>query len=139
MRTIADPLPMLRDEFPTAAAVHPRNQADAIPTQLIRLLHLASTTLPVGAFSYSQGLEWSVEAGAVTNREQAQGWILDTLRWSLCRYEAPLVAAVQAAWHDGDDTLVGELNAGFLATREASELRAETTQMGYSLLRWCDD
>ncbi|MEP7084447.1 MAG: urease accessory UreF family protein, partial [Betaproteobacteria bacterium] len=45
----------------------------------------------------------------------------------------------QVAWSDRDHALVAELNAGFIATREASELRAETTQMGYSLLRWCDD
>ncbi len=111
----------------------------AAPAALIRLLHLASTLLPVGAFSYSQGLEWAVEAGTVTNREQAEAWIFDCLRWSIGRYEAPLLVAAHSAWNAGDDALADTLNALFLATREASELRAETLQMGYSLLRWCND
>ena len=106
---------------------------------LTRLLHLASTTLPVGAFSYSQGLEWAVEAGTVTNRAQAERWIFDCLRWSVARYEAPLLVAAQHAWGAGDDALAQALNVQWLATRETSELRAETVQMGYSLQRWCND
>ena len=95
--------------------------------------------LPVGAFSYSQGLEWAVETGAVTDRAQAERWILDCLRWSVARYEAPLLVAALRAWGEGDDALAQALNAQWLATRETSELRAETLQMGYSLQRWCDD
>ena len=53
---------------------------------LVRALHLASTTLPVGAFSYSQGLEWAVESGTIRNGEDTRRWINDGLRHSLGRF-----------------------------------------------------
>ena len=59
------------------------------PNPLTRLLHLASTTLPVGAFSYSQGLEWAVEAGTVRDEAGALRWIGDQLEWNLGRWGAP--------------------------------------------------
>jgi urease accessory protein len=64
---------------------------------LTRLLQLASPTLPVGAFSYSQGLEWAVEAGTVTDEASALRWIGDQLQWNLGSYEAPLLAHLLAA------------------------------------------
>ena len=106
---------------------------------LIRLLHLGSPMLPVGAFSYSQGLEWAVEAGNVADRTGAMCWIFDVLRWSVGRFEAPLLLAAHRAWTAGDDIMVRELNDWMTATRETRELRAETAQLGWSLRRWCAD
>ena len=106
---------------------------------LLKLLHLGSPMLPVGAFSYSQGLEWMVESGAVVNRVSAQIWIFDVLRWSVGRFEAPLLLAAHRGWSDDDDASVAELNRWMLATRETRELRAETEQLGYSFRRWCAD
>ncbi len=106
---------------------------------LLSALHLASTTLPVGAFSYSQGLEWAVECATITDRASAERWILDSLRWSVGRFEAPLVIAARRAWAAGDDAAAADLNARMIATRETAELRAETLQMGYSLRKWAAD
>jgi len=106
---------------------------------LIRLLQLASPTLPVGAYTYSQGLEWAVESGSVTTEADAARWVGDALRWSLARFELPLVAALLNAWQGGDDATVRRLNDDFIASRETSELRAETVQMGYSLVRLLTD
>ena len=106
---------------------------------LIRLLHLASTMLPVGAFSYSQGLEWAVESGAIRDRADAERWIFDVLRWSVGRFEAPLLVAAYRAWIDSNDAEAVELDALMAATRESRELLAETVQLGYSLRRWCQD
>ncbi|NMF97791.1 urease accessory protein UreF [Aromatoleum toluolicum] len=106
---------------------------------LIRLLQLASPALPVGAYTYSQGLEWAVESGAVRDEAAAARWIGDLLEWNLARFEAPLLAALIRAWEDGDDAQVMALNADFLASRESAELRAETVQMGYSLVRLLGD
>jgi urease accessory protein len=93
-----------------------------------RLLQLASPALPVGAYSYSGGLEAAIEAGLVTDAASAQRWIGDVLEHSVARMEAPLllkmIAEPQAQW-----------NEMFLASRETAELRAETVQMGYSLNR----
>lgn len=107
--------------------------------QLVRLLHLASPALPVGAFSYSQGLEWAVESGAVTSEAAAQAWIRDALHFALARCEAPALIGLLRAWKAGDVAEVARLNAEFIATRETAELRAETLQMGYSLARLLRD
>ncbi len=102
---------------------------------LIRLLQLASPTLPVGAYTYSQGLEWAVEAGVVRDEASARRWIGDLLEWSVGAFEAPLVAALMRAWAEADEAEVRRLDADFTASRETSELRAETLQMGHSLSR----
>lgn len=105
----------------------------------IRLLQLSSPTLPVGAYTYSQGLEWAAEAGTVTDEASASAWIGGLMRSAVARFEAPLTARLLAAWTAGDDTTVARLNADFLASRESAELRAETVQMGYSLVRLLRD
>ncbi|MDP1611316.1 MAG: urease accessory protein UreF [Sulfuritalea sp.] len=102
---------------------------------LTRLLQLASPALPVGAYTYSQGLEWAIEAGTVTNEATALQWISDQLEWNLGRYEAPLLARMMEAHKVGAGETALELDAQYLASRETSELRAETLQMGYSLRR----
>jgi urease accessory protein len=102
---------------------------------LTRLLQLASPALPVGAYTYSQGLEWAVEAGTVQNETGALAWIADQLDWNLGRYEAPLLARMMEAWTAGAQDAAIELDAEYLATRETAELRAETLQMGYSMKR----
>ena len=102
---------------------------------LARLLQLASPTLPVGAYSYSQGLESAIEAGIVHDAASAQSWIADVLELSIARMEAPLLLRLQCAWAVRDFAAVEYWNALFLASRESAELRAETVQMGYSLTR----
>lgn len=100
---------------------------------LAKLLQLASPALPVGAYSYSGGLEAAVEAGVVTDAATAERWIGDVLEHSVARMEAPMLLAFLGA---GDASL---LNQKFLASRETAELRAETVQMGYSLNRLLKD
>lgn len=106
---------------------------------LARLLQLASPALPVGAYTYSQGLEWAIEAGTVTNEATALFWISDQLEWNLGRFEAPLLARMIEAWQGGNVGKVLELDEHYLASRETAELRAETLQMGHSLRRLIDD
>lgn len=96
---------------------------------LTRLLQLASPALPVGAYTYSQGLEWAIEAGTVKDEATALTWIADQLEWNLGRYEAPLLARMLSA----DDAALAQLDAQYLASRESAELRNETLQMGHSL------
>ncbi|HTE14146.1 MAG TPA: urease accessory protein UreF [Burkholderiales bacterium] len=103
--------------------------------RLARLLQLASPTLPVGAYSYSQGLEAAVEAGVVHDAGSAQSWIADVLELSVASMEAPVLLRLMRAWAQADIAAVEYWNALFLASRESAELRAETVQMGYSLTR----
>ena len=107
--------------------------------QLARLLQLASPALPVGAYTYSQGLEWAVESGIIRDEASAGRWIADLLAHGIGRYEAPLVFALMAAWIAADVAEIERLNAEFLASRESAELRAETVQMGFSLRRLLRD
>lgn len=100
---------------------------------LSRLLQLASPALPVGAYSYSQGLEWAAESGTVHNEASAGEWIADVLRMGVGGFEAPLLARVMAAAEAGDQARLAALNELFIASRESSELRNETLQMGHSL------
>ena len=106
-------------------------------TSLARLLQLASPALPVGAYSYSQGLEAAVEAQVVTDSKSAGRWIGDALTLSLAKFEAPAWCRLYSAWQARDFDEVRRLNGLFGATRETAELRAETLQMGYSLRRLC--
>ncbi len=106
---------------------------------LPRLLALASPVLPVGAFSYSQGLEWAVEEGIVIDEVTALGWIGSLLEFNLGRFEAPLLARLMGAWTRRDLAALAEANDTYLASRESAELRAETVQMGYSMVRLLGD
>lgn len=106
---------------------------------LTRLLQLASPALPVGAYTYSQGLEWAVESGVVSDEASARQWIGDQLEWNLARFEAPLLARMIAAARAGDAEAMRSLDAQYLASRETAELRAETLQMGHSLKRLVSD
>lgn len=102
---------------------------------LLRLLQLASPTLPVGAYTYSQGLEWVVESGQVRDEASTRHWIASVLACAVSRFEGPLLAAQMQAWQNLQMKEIRRLNDAFLASRETAELRAETVQMGYSLRR----
>jgi urease accessory protein len=102
---------------------------------LTRLLQLASPALPVGAYSYSQGLEAAIEARIVVDEASTLEWVEDVLDLAMGRMEAPLFLRLHAAWNDGDAAAASRWNELFLASRETAELRAETVQMGYSLMR----
>ena len=103
--------------------------------QLLRLLQLASPTLPVGAYSYSQGLESAVANGTVFDETSAAAWIDDALTLVITRFEGPMFLQMLAAVESRAITELHRLNALFLASRETAELRAETIQMGRSLCR----
>lgn len=105
-------------------------------SSLMQLMWLASPALPIGGFSYSECLEAAVESGLVTTEAQAAHWLVDQLHLTQARSELPAVAQAIAAWQAGDLKRVAALNTWVLQTRESSELRAQSEQMGKSLLEW---
>ena len=105
------------------------------PLALARLLQLASPMLPVGAYSYSQGLEWAIEERTVHDAASAERWIGDVLEFSLCSFELPLLWRICQAWQNEDEYQLKLWNDFFCAGRDTSESHAETLQMGYSLRR----
>lgn len=106
------------------------------PASLLQLMWLASPALPVGGFSYSEGLEAAVEAGLACNEQAAGDWLLDQLRLGLGRADLPLVAAAFEAWQRGDPRRLVELNDWLRHTRETSELLLQAEQMGRSMTEW---
>ena len=97
------------------------------------LLRLASPQLPIGGYSYSQGLEMAVDNGRVNDSDSARRWISDQLLLNLARFEAPLLLAhcVAAATENWAELL--QRCEEHRASRETRELHQESRQMGYSL------
>ena len=103
---------------------------------LLQLIWLASPALPVGGFSYSEGIEAAVEWAGVRSEADAAGWLADQLHLSLAPADLAVVAEAIRAWQAGDGERVRALNTWVLATRESAEFLLQTEQMGRSFLEW---
>ncbi len=103
---------------------------------LLQLIWLASPALPVGGFSYSEGLEGAIDTGLVTNEASAADWLVDQLHLTLSRSDFAVLAQAVTAWRADDTDRVRALDDWVLRTRETSELRQQTEQMGRSLVEW---
>jgi len=97
------------------------------------LLRLASPQLPIGGYSYSQGLEMAVEKSIVVDPPTASRWISDQLLLNLARFEAPLLLAHCNAAAEENWCQLLQLSDEHRASRETRELHQESRQMGYSL------
>lgn len=106
---------------------------------LVRLLQLASPMLPVGAYSYSQGLEWAIECGDVHDLASAQSWVGDVLEIYQGGFELPLLARFYQGWQSGDVAALQHWNEFYLAGRDSAEALLESRQMAYSLKRLLQD
>lgn len=102
---------------------------------LLRLMQLASPTLPVGAYAYSQGLEWAVSQGWVRDEETAAEWIQGLLNHTLCHLDAPLLVRFYHAWQRQDMPAVEYWSTFLHASRESAELQCEDRQLGMALAR----
>jgi len=103
---------------------------------LLHLIWLASPALPVGGFSYSEGLEAAIDHGLVHDEASCTQWLLDQLLLTQARGDMAAMAQAIPAWQAMDKQRLQALNEWVLATRESSEMRLQTRQMGNSLLEW---
>jgi urease accessory protein len=101
--------------------------------KLLHLLRLVSPTLPIGAFSYSRGLESAVHRGFVTNEEQARYWIFGTLEHSFAHFDAPLFLRMAEALGACDAKAFLAANDWLRAGRESLELQMEDRLLGDAL------
>lgn len=101
-------------------------------TALLRLLHLASPSLPIGAYTYSQGLEAAIEIGEVKDEASARDWMIKSLS-VVSDFEAPIVWRLLQAFENRNAEAVMHWTECFIAARDTHEFRAETIQMGFSL------
>ena len=102
---------------------------------LLHLLQLASPALPIGAYSYSQGLEAALERGLVRDADGARSWIVQHLHQVMACWEAPVCWRLMRAFAARDRQAALEWGERFIASRDSAEFRAETIQMGYSLTK----
>ncbi len=115
--------------------------------QLLAALQLSSPALPIGAFSYSQGLESAVAAGLVRDEAGLSRWVAEGLQSTFGLLELPVWCLQHRLWSEAKNALASEvskqiclrvvteafdLDEWFLASRETEELRLETEQMGWS-------
>ena len=103
----------------------------------LRLLQLISPNLPTGAFTYSQGMEWAVETGWLTNLDDSRDWLVSVLQDSLASLELPLLYRLISAAQQQQQTTFFHWSQYLYASRETFELRQEEKQRAralYSLL-----
>ncbi|CAA0118272.1 urease accessory protein UreF [Zhongshania aliphaticivorans] len=102
---------------------------------LLHLMQMVSPALPVGAYAYSQGLEYAVEKGWVNGRAGAEDWIGEVLSHSVGGLDLPVLLRLLKAWQQSDWGEIKHWNQTLQAARESRELLLEDVQMGQALLR----
>jgi urease accessory protein len=120
------------ERHPPAAAPAAGEQPDLA---LLRLFHLVSPALPVGAYAYSQGLEFAVQAGWVHDEASAHEWLRGIAERGVATLDLPVLLRLIRAWGRGDAAGVVHWNERLLAARETAELRAEDRHLGQALVR----
>ncbi|MDB5730954.1 MAG: urease accessory protein UreF [Variovorax sp.] len=113
------------------------DRSGALPAaDLLQLIWLASPALPVGGFSYSEGLEAAIEWAGLATEEAASDWLADQLRLCLARGDLAVLAQAVPAWRGGDMPRIRALNDWVFQTRESAEFLLQTEQMGRSFVEW---
>lgn len=105
------------------------------PMELVKLMHLCSVSLPVGAYSFSQGMEYAIDAGWVKSTDQVHDWIECQLLFNLARVDLPLLARCMEALRQNDIAQLQQWNDYLIACRETRELRMTDLAMGEALKR----
>lgn len=104
---------------------------------LYRMLAWLSPGFPIGAFSYSHGLEAAAEAGRVRDRSSLQGWIAAVVARGSGRVDADILRDAHRAAAANDIELLSAVNRRGLAYRATAELALETSAQGEAFLATC--
>jgi urease accessory protein len=106
---------------------------------LLALFQLTSPALPVGAYSYSEGLETLVDRHLITNANQLQLWLTESMTIGSIGIETAIVLRAHQAWLSENFESLAYWNHWLSATREGHELQQQNWQMGRSLLKLLRD
>jgi len=101
----------------------------------IRLWQLISPTLPIGAYAYSQGLEYAVEIGWINDEQTASDWILGQIQNNLSALDVPIFLRLYDAWQKNQMETVQHWNDIILALRESFELHQEDCHLGNAFIK----
>jgi urease accessory protein len=124
------PTGMTRPTMPTETG------RSTMSPHLLALMWLASPALPVGGFSYSEGLEAAVDSGRVHDEESASDWLVDQLHLALARADLAVIGHALPAWQRREWDQLLWLDGWVRQTRESAEFRLQSEQMGRSLMEW---
>lgn len=102
---------------------------------LMRLLQLSSSNLPVGGYTFSQGLEYAIDAGWVPSEREIAEWIEHSARCNLAFTDLPLMLRQFTCCRDGNECQSSHWNDVALALRETREILAADQAMGAALVR----
>ena len=108
-------------------------------SQQLRLMQLASSALPVGSFTWSQGLEWAVEIGWVKSVDDFSAWQIQQMEQNFFTVDLPLLARLYRACELDDLDAARRWSAYLLACRETRELRDEERSRGAAFTRLVTD
>jgi len=100
---------------------------------LLKLLQLASPALPIGAYSYSQGLEWAVHAGWISSLDNFKQWVHEQLFGTIAQQDLPLLLRMYRAAQNSDERDLLYWDNIALSMRETGELRHEEQQRGRAM------
>jgi urease accessory protein len=114
-----------------AAAMLTNTKASHNDLALARLLQLVSPSLPIGGYTYSQGIEWAVEAGWISSQVDLQQWLDGVMQTNLRYLEIPLLERMLAAWEARDLLQLEQWNEVLIASRETADRIVGVETGGY--------
>ena len=99
---------------------------------------LASSNLPIGSYTYSQGVEAAIESGLIVDESTTLAWLQDYLQLALIGFELPLLLAHFYLLQQGQLKVADALAEHYMASRESHEFALEASQLAHALSAWID-
>jgi urease accessory protein len=103
--------------------------------ELLHLLQISNSALPIGAYSYSEGLETLIERKVIQNEYNLNLWLIQELKYGAIRIETAVMKRAFEVTNRSNLSKLKYWDDWLSAARETEELRQQSWQMGYSLLR----
>ena len=111
----------------------------AQPDQLGQLLMLASSNLPIGSYTYSQGVESAIESGVISDEASTLVFMQDYLVLAVIGYELPILGLIMLALGQGNDVLAANLAHDYHASLESKEFVLESQQLAQAMVSWLNE
>jgi urease accessory protein len=108
-------------------------------SQLGQLLMLASSNLPIGSYTYSQGVEAAIESGVIQDESTTLAFMQDYLQFAVIGYELPVLGLIMQALDQGHETLAANLAHDYHASLESKEFVLESQQLAQAMVSWLNE